>query len=91
APFGFGNPRPVFLLRDVAPAGAVKVVGRGHLKMGLGRNGRPLDCIGFDLGERVDPSRPPEHMDVVGHVTINEWNDRRNEQLQVIDFREAGT
>jgi single-stranded-DNA-specific exonuclease len=90
APFGFGNPRPTFLLRAAAPAGPARVVGRGHLKLSLKRNGGPpLDCIGFDLGERVDVEGLSGPLDVVGHVTINEWNDRRSEQLQMIDVREA--
>jgi single-stranded-DNA-specific exonuclease len=90
APFGFGNPRPVFLLRGSTPAGCPRVVGRGHLKLALQRSdGPPVDCIGFDLGDRVEPGRPTGPLDVVGHVTVNEWNDRRTEQLQVVDFRRA--
>jgi single-stranded-DNA-specific exonuclease len=90
APFGFGNPRPAFLLRGVAAAGPPRIVGRGHLKIALQRNGGAgLDCIGFDLGDRVEAGVPLGRLDVVGHVTVNEWNDRRTEQLQVVDFREA--
>jgi len=92
APFGYGNPRPVFLIRRATLQGTPRVVGRGHLKTAIQRNGAPaLDCIGFDLGSRVEAGVPTGPLDVVGHVTINEWNDRRNEQLQVIDFREAGS
>lgn len=90
APFGFGNPRPAFLLRGVVAAGPPRIVGRGHLKLALLRDGAPgLDCIGFDLGGRVEAGLPLGRLDVVGHVTVNEWNDRRTEQLQVVDFREA--
>jgi single-stranded-DNA-specific exonuclease len=90
APFGFGNPRPVFLLRSVVASGPSRVVGRGHLKITLLRNGGPgLDCIGFDLGGRVEAGSSMGRVDIVGHVTVNEWNDRRTEQLQVVDFREA--
>jgi single-stranded-DNA-specific exonuclease len=90
APFGFGNPRPVFLLRSVVASGPPRVVGRGHLKIALQRDGGPgLDCIGFDLGGRVEAGTSLGRVDIVGHVTVNEWNDRRTEQLQVIDFREA--
>lgn len=89
APFGFGNPRPVFLIRGAAAAGPPRVVGRGHLKVSLQRNGgSALDCIGFDLGGRVEAGVPLGRMDFVGHVTVNEWNDRRTEQLQVVDLRE---
>jgi single-stranded-DNA-specific exonuclease len=91
APFGFGNPRPVFRLCGAEPAGAIRVVGRGHLKMSLARSGsRALDCIGFDLGDRIDPADPPRVLDLVGQVTVNEWNGRRNEQFQIVDLREPG-
>ena len=70
--------------------GAPRVVGRGHLKIAIQRNGGgPLDCIGFDLGDRVEAGVPAGPLDVVGHVTINEWNERRTEQLQIIDLRRA--
>ncbi|MGQ0721942.1 MAG: single-stranded-DNA-specific exonuclease RecJ [Candidatus Eiseniibacteriota bacterium] len=90
APFGFGNPRPTFLLRGAATTGPARVVGRGHLKLSIKRNGGPpLDCIGFDLGDRIDADALTGPLDIVGHVTINEWNDRRSEQLQLIDVRET--
>lgn len=49
APFGEGNPDPVFAVRglDVLSAGCV---GRNHLKLRLKQNGRILDTIGFGLG-----------------------------------------
>jgi single-stranded-DNA-specific exonuclease len=88
-PFGFGNPRPVFVLRGVTPAARPKVVGRGHLKLSVRRPGdADLDCIGFELGRR-EAEFPGGRVDLVGSVAINEWNGRRSAQLQVADFREA--
>ncbi|MCA9753715.1 MAG: single-stranded-DNA-specific exonuclease RecJ, partial [Gemmatimonadetes bacterium] len=88
-PFGFGNPRPRVLLKGARSASKPRVVGRGHLKLGLRRNGAPsLDCIGFDLGDlldRVDDSP----LDVVGNVSVNQWNGRRSAQLQILDLRAA--
>jgi single-stranded-DNA-specific exonuclease len=89
-PFGYGNSRPVFLLRNVRCEGRPRIVGRGHLKMALQRDGQPsLACIGFDLGDHVRRGFPQGPLDVVGHVSINEWNNRRNPQLQILDLREA--
>ena len=53
-PHGIGNPRPVFLARGLEVAGRPRVVGRGHLKLNLRRNGRTVDAIGFDLAERLE-------------------------------------
>ncbi len=87
-PFGYGNRRPVFLLEGVKVAGRPRTVGRGHLKLTLERAGEgPLDCIGFDLGERLDETRQAGTIDIVGHVSVNEWNRRRIPQIQILDVR----
>ena len=89
-PFGYGNTRPVFLVRGARPVSRPRVVGRGHLKLRLAREGQPpADCIGFDLARHLENGFPQGELDLVGHVTVNEWNDRRMAQLQVLDFREA--
>ena len=90
APFGYGNPRPTFLLRDVLPIGRPRAVGRGHLKMSVRREEGGLDCIGFDLASRLENCGFPDGpIDIVGHVSVNEWNGRRSVQLQLGDFRGA--
>jgi len=88
-PFGFGNPRPVVLLSGVTTTGR-KVVGRGHLKLGVRRPEQgTLDVIGFDFGPRAEKDFPEGSVDLVGQVSINEWNGRRTAQLQLSDYREA--
>jgi single-stranded-DNA-specific exonuclease len=90
APFGCGNARPTFLLRGARSVGRPRVVGRGHLKMSVRRDEGGLDCIGFDLGGRLDDGRLPDGpLDLVGHVAVNEWNGRRSVQLQLADLRES--
>jgi len=91
APFGYGNPRPTFVVRGAELAGEPRVVGRGHLKLAIRRAGGPaLDCIGFDLGEMLDNGLGSGPLDIVGQVSVNEWNGRKREQLQIVDVR-AGT
>jgi len=91
-PFGFGNSRPTFLLRGASPSSRARVVGRGHLKVQLRREGKPpLDCIGFDLGARADTGQWGESIDVIGHLAANDWNGRRMAQMQIVDFRAAQT
>lgn len=90
APFGYGNPRPSFLVRGAELASPWRVVGRGHLKLQLRREGRPpLDCIGFDLGPRAHAELSGERLDLVGHLATNDWNGRRSTQIQITDFRSA--
>jgi single-stranded-DNA-specific exonuclease len=92
APFGYGNGRPTFVLRGVTSASRPKVVGRGHLKLAVRRGGNgDLDCIGFELGPRVEKGFPEGRVDLAGSVAVNEWNGRRTAQFQIVDFREALT
>lgn len=86
-PFGFGNARPVFLLRAAVPAAPPKVVGRGHLKLSVKRREAALDCIGFELGPRVEAGFPAGPVDLAGSVAVNRWNGRSTAQFQVADFR----
>jgi single-stranded-DNA-specific exonuclease len=90
APFGYGNPRPTFVVRGAELAGNPRVVGRGHLKMAIRRrNGPALDCIGVDLGGMLDDGLGSGPLDIVAQVSVNEWNGRKKEQLQIVDVREG--
>jgi hypothetical protein len=58
--------------------------------MSVRRDEGGLDCIGFDLGGRLDNGGLPDGpLDLVGHVAVNEWNGRRSVQLQLADLRES--
>ncbi len=88
APFGPHNPRPVFVSYNVALAGYPRIVGNNHLKFQLRRSGTIIDCIGFNLGDRInqlDPMRPLNH--VVYTIEENEWNGRISIQLRLKDVK----
>jgi single-stranded-DNA-specific exonuclease len=88
-PFGFGNGRPVLLLRGVSPVARPRVVGRNHLKLSVRRpQDGDVDCIGFELGEREFPAGAA---DLAGSIAVNVWNGRRTAQFQIADFREAAS
>lgn len=90
APFGVGNPEPLFLLTD-AKVLSMKVVGTKHLQMRLTPNGQgrtdPLEAIYFN--------GPPagRHADHVGqiacHVRWNRWRHSKKIQLVIRDWRAA--
>ncbi|HET7275289.1 MAG TPA: single-stranded-DNA-specific exonuclease RecJ [Longimicrobiaceae bacterium] len=87
APFGIGNPTPVFAVRDVT-ASARRVVGKNHLKMRLESGGYSLDAIGFGMGERIDdPDLASGQMDVAFKLEENEWNGRHRLQARLVDLR----
>lgn len=86
-PFGIGNPRPTFVVRDAGVRGA-RVVGDDHLKLRLGRDGVELEAIGFGLAERI----PPEAVDggtvdAVFRIRENVYRGVRTLQARLLDLR----
>ncbi|MEZ4600515.1 MAG: single-stranded-DNA-specific exonuclease RecJ [Syntrophotaleaceae bacterium] len=86
APFGAGNPQPVFVARGVLVQ-RPQVVGNGHIRFIALQGGYSCPCIGFGLGERV--SALNGRLDLLFAPQINEWQGRRTVQLLVKDFRSA--
>jgi single-stranded-DNA-specific exonuclease len=88
-PFGYDNPVPLFLSREVIVRDA-RVVGDRHLKMTLsdGRataNRRVWDAIAFRQGEWA--GKLSRRIDVVYTLEVNEWNEQKRLQLNVKDLR----
>jgi len=84
APFGEGNPEPVFMARSVKVLDS-RIVGERHLKLRLGQNGQVLDAIGFRLG-RHHPLKGAL-VDLLFTPEINRWQGTESVQLKVIDLR----
>jgi single-stranded-DNA-specific exonuclease len=90
APFGDGNPEPVFMLENVRVEEA-RLVGNGskHLKLKLApeNSTKIFDAIGFSLGEAFSDLRKGEYLDVVFHLNENTWNGTTAIQLKLLDIR----
>ncbi len=99
APFGAGNPEPVFWCRDLA-AHEVRLLpdkkgtGPGHLKLRLGEAGArvsepddriELDAIGFNLGGSSLPVGA--RLDAAFQLSIDTWNGAQRLQLKLKDVR----
>ncbi|MGB7340979.1 MAG: single-stranded-DNA-specific exonuclease RecJ [Phototrophicaceae bacterium] len=86
-PTGHSNTQPIFMSRhlkvlDTRTVGSSK----DHLKVKLSGDGEPaIDAIGFRLGHWVHDM--PDYIDVVYNLEINEWQGRRNLQLNIRDIR----
>ncbi len=88
-PTGHANEQAVFLTRNLEVL-ETKTVGadKSHLKVKLVGDGEPpIDCIGFRLGHWAHDL--PRFVDVVYNLEINEWQGRRNLQLNLRDIRPA--
>jgi single-stranded-DNA-specific exonuclease len=80
-PYGEGNGRPKFLLKDVEVADA-RAIGaeKNHLKLSLRDGPHAIDGIQFGFERAVQRG---ERVDVSGTLQINEFNGRRSIQMLV--------
>jgi single-stranded-DNA-specific exonuclease len=85
APFGMGNPEPVFVL-EKARVAACRVRKERHLIFQLTVGGHHLEAVGFNLAEGKDL---PENVDLAFSLRINDWHGRKSLQLRVKDFKAA--
>ena len=85
-PTGYGNPRPVFVSRNLRVKSA-RTVGRdqSHLKLTVTDGKVTLDAIAFRLGELKTKLTP--QIDLLYTFEVNEWNGRRSLQLNVKDIK----
>jgi len=87
APFGMGNPKPLFQVKsipsDIRQLGAEK----NHLKMQMTENGASIDLIAFQMGELYWKIASHTPVSIVGELGMNEWNGNRKVQLRVEDIQ----
>lgn len=85
-PCGYANPQPLFVSRS-AHVVDHRAVGREkrHLKLTLSNGQATWDAIAFRQGEWA--GKLPDRVDIAYHLEINEWNGRKNLQLNVQDIR----
>jgi single-stranded-DNA-specific exonuclease len=83
APFGMGNPEPIFLLEG-ARVKDLRVLKDHHLKLRLGAGGENLEAIGFNMAEGRDI---PEMVAAAFSLQINDWNGSNSLQLRLRDLK----
>lgn len=89
-PCGYANPQPVFASRGLEVVSARQVgADRKHLKLAVRdpRTKMVWDAIAFRMGEWYGAL--PPRIDLAYAVEINEFNGRKNLQLNVKDIRPA--
>ncbi|MGB9706578.1 MAG: single-stranded-DNA-specific exonuclease RecJ [Microgenomates group bacterium] len=90
APFGEGNPQPVFASRDVQIVDAY-LVGNGsqHLKLRLTSHLSRLtfDAIGFGMANFFPQLSPEKSVDIAYNLSVDEWNGQRRLQLKLKDIK----
>jgi single-stranded-DNA-specific exonuclease len=84
APYGAGNPEPLFAVSGVPERPRTVGAGGAHLKMKLST----VDAIGFSLGDRL--SICSGEVEAAVAVGLDAWNGVRRVQLRVKDLRSGG-
>jgi single-stranded-DNA-specific exonuclease len=90
APFGLGNPEPVFMTTNLTVVEA-RTVGSDnkHLKLKIADNDKKIvmDGIAFGFGSQIGSLVSQKDISLVYNLDINEWNNEKKLQLKVKDFR----
>ncbi len=89
APFGLGNPKPIFLFKNVRPA-TVRKFGKGseHIELGMtASGGRKIPAISFfgvaeDWASRVVAGQP---IDLIASVEKSMFRGRPELRLRIVD------
>lgn len=88
APFGEGNPKPVFLIRNITllPRYNEYVKYMGANKEHVRFTAQGFSLVGFGMSEKYNQYGKPLQIDVVGHIGINESYYGSFQQVEIVDF-----
>jgi single-stranded-DNA-specific exonuclease len=90
APFGIGNPRPIFTTRGVEMTDA-RLVGKEkqHLKLSFQSSvlSSPLQAIGFSMGDFYSQLKREKPIDIAYELILNEWNSQKKLELKLKDLK----
>ena len=88
APFGAGNPRPVFAARGVEIVDGPRKMKERHLKMSLRQQGRIFRAVAWRAAERHEAlAGCKASVDVAFSIEQNQYNGETNVELTVADIR----
>ncbi len=88
-PFGYGNRRPAFWVKDATIADIKSLSDGKHMRLVVkGGSGDYLSCIFFNGGDPwLSKLAIGDTIDLVGHLEINHWNGEDYLQFNVEDIR----
>ena len=91
APFGAGNPRPVFAARRVEIIDGPRVMKERHLRMALKQDGRIFRAVAWRAAERHEYlTGHKAAVDVAFSLEANEYNGESFVELTLADIRHSG-
>ncbi len=87
APFGLGNPLPVFASNKVDVAAGPWILKEKHLKLRLGSNGSQVDAIWWKNGAVADTIRSRPQLDLAYTISRETYQGRQSVLLGIRDLR----
>ena len=94
-PFGIGNPRPLLVANNVRVVADPRFVGEGGktTQVRFTQGGTTIGAVAFQMADRTKALKAGMTCSIAFNPSINEWNGRRDVQLELKDFRveEAAT
>ncbi|MGP7816860.1 single-stranded-DNA-specific exonuclease RecJ [Niallia sp. 01092] len=87
APFGVDNVKPKVVLNNTEMESIRKIgANQNHLKILLKQGEDKLDGIGFGIGDLYEHISPSAKLDILGQLSINEWNNIKKAQIFIQDI-----
>jgi single-stranded-DNA-specific exonuclease len=89
-PYGSANARPIFLAGGLQIIAAPRKMGNGerHLNFRVRQGNAQMRAVAFGMADRLDELMSAQGQCCLAFTPkINEWQGRRNVELEVIDFQ----
>lgn len=91
SPFGVGNEKPVYLIRDfsLSPVQGKFYEVKGKKKTDLKLYNEVCNAYGYDLYQKYADMGTPKHLNLLVRLKVNEFRGRQYTILELIDFSSA--
>ena len=91
SPYGPGNMRPKFAIRNAEIAGAPKVIGKTgeHIRFKIKQGLKSYPAVGFGLSNKYEMLITGQPVDIACVVETNEWQGNTSIQMNVRDIKRA--
>ncbi len=86
APFGMGNPQPLFMARGLTPTEPPLIMQEKHLRATFAQRSHPIQAVFFNAPLNNLP-RPP--WDVAFHIERSVWRSEERIQMHIREIRSA--
>lgn len=87
APYGVGNPKPVFFSEDVEVAVEPQLIQGKHLKLYLSQQGRMLEALAWGRGDWCKSLGKGSRLDLVYTIQRSEYMGEERLNLTLLDIR----